>query len=45
MLRSVKANAECPTVVILVKQSHDLAGAQFHLIIHSGLEVELNTMN
>lgn len=45
LLRSVKANAEGPTVVVFMKQSYDLAGVQFHLIVHCGLEVELDTVN
>lgn len=45
LLRSVKTNAECPTVVVLVEQSHDLADAQFHFILHGGLEIELHTVD
>lgn len=45
LLRSVETNAKCPAVVILVEQSHDLTNAQFHLIIHGGLEIKLHTVD
>jgi hypothetical protein len=45
LLGAVETDAESPAVVVLMEKADELAGAKFKLIVHGGLEVELNAMN
>jgi len=45
LLRAVHLDAKSPSIVILMKHSNQLAGAEFKFVLHRRLEVELNTVN
>lgn len=45
LLRAVHTDAESPTIVVLMQDSHNLTNLEFELIIHGRLELKLDTVD